>query len=287
MKISIELIQKLREKTGIGLGLCKKALEETAGVIEEAIDWLKKQGHAQAAKVADRETTQGLVAFASDKDAASLIVLSCETDFVSGNEQFGKFAHDVAVTAAKNKSTNLEDLKKATLEDGSNSGNTVEQGLLELISSIKENIKLSAIDTVFAGADEHIVGYVYRTKVNEVPNIGSRACVVIYKGVKADEAKAIAKDVAMHVVANNTQYLHSEDIPTEFIAKEKEIFRERMKAEGKPENMLDKIVEGKVGQMYKEHALMHQMFFKEPTFSIGEYIGNNGVQVIKFISLRV
>lgn len=279
MKISMELIQALRADTGIGLSLCKKALEEAAGDIEAAKDWLKKQGHAQAAKVADRETTQGLVAFASTETFGSLVVLSCETDFVSGNDQFGKFANALAKVAAKNGATTLEALNACAMDDGT----VVSQGLVELISSIKENIVIKEVLSLKAEADEKILGYVYRTKVNEVPDIGSRACMIVYKGSDADAVK----NIGMHVVANNTQYLISDDIPVSFIEKEKELFRERMLVEGKPANMIDKIIEGKVGQMYKEHALMHQLYFKDPSMTIGEYVAKSNLVIVKFASLKV
>lgn len=284
MSVSIELIKELRESTGIGLGLCKKALEAVDGDVEAAKDWLKKQGHAQAAKVADRDTTQGLVAFAKEGNAGALITLGCETDFVSGNEQFGAFANKLAFVAAQNAKTlnAADDILQAFNDCKMEDGTAVSQALVELISSIKENIIIKNVVVAEKSDGGDILGYVYRTTVNAIADIGSRGAMVSYKG----DAE-VAKNVGMHIVANNTKYLKSEDIPADFVEKEKKIFKERMLEEGKPENMIDKIVEGKVGQIYKENALLDQPYFKEDKMSIAQYTEKNNTTILAFTNLKV
>lgn len=266
-----ELIGKLREATGSGVAMCKKALETTGGGIEAAVDWLRKQGHAQAAKVADRATEHGLIAMALEKSKASLILIGCETDFVSGNEEFGQLASEIAHKALNN--NNLEELQEATDEEITNA-----------IARIRENIIVKDIATI---EGEHVTGYVYRTSVNSIKDIGKKGCIIAYKTDDKNDKSQIAQAIAMHIVVHDTKYLTHAQIPADFIDKEKGIMKERMEQEGKSAEIIERILKGCEQSIYKEHSLLSQPYFQESNITIEELCKRENLEITDFKTLSL
>lgn len=264
-----DIIIKLREMTGSGVALCKKAIETSEGCLESAVNWLREQGHAQAAKVADRATGEGLISLAFDDKKGVLVELGCETDYVANNEEFGKLAHELADTALKNGISTAAELNQHAAE-----------AITAVIAKIKENM---VVKNVILLEGEHIVGYVYRTVANNVPDIGKKGCLIAYKAseVKA-QTKSLVREIAMHIIAHETKHLTGPDIPSEFIKKEQDIMRVKMLNEGKKEDMIDKILKGQEASLYKQHALLDQPFFKDPSVSVEQICKKSGVDIVEF-----
>ncbi|MBI4411161.1 MAG: elongation factor Ts [Deltaproteobacteria bacterium] len=252
MLITAQLVKELREKTGAGMMECKKALGESKGNIEEAIEYLRKQGLQALSQKAGRVAADGLVAsvVAPDKTAGALIEVNCETDFVAKNDDFRRFVAEAAELALAKKPSSMEAL--AALSMGAE---TVGDRLNTLVAKIGEKLSLRRFALQSAATGEKIGTYIH---------LGSKIGVLVrIKGNKADEN--LLKDIAMHVAASHPQYLNKEDIPPKVIESEKSIYREQMKDSGKPPQVLEKIIEGKLAKFAGEVCLNDQVFIKDPT----------------------
>lgn len=250
--ISAELIKDLRVKTGAGVLDCKKALTESKGDLEAAVEILRKSGAAKADKKTGRITAEGRISLVVEGNQGVMAEVNSETDFVAKNPEFQAFADEVAASILKSKPANVEALLKSSLR-----GSSVEETLKGLIAKIGENISVRRFTTLQAGADEVVGSYVH---------MGNKIGVLVkVKGPKEKVSEAALRDVAMHVAASAPQYLSREEIPGEVIAKEKEIYLEQMKDSGKPANVLDKIIEGKIAKFADEVCLVSQPFVKDPT----------------------
>jgi len=251
MAITAQLVKELREKTGAGMMDCKKALSEVSGDLELAIDYLRKQGLKASAGKASRVAADGLIVKYLTDSLAVLLELNCETDFVAKNEEIIQFADAVTKLIADKKPKSVEELLTLSLEEGL----TVDEKLNLLVSKIGEKISLRRFKIVEAKNNNKIGGYVH---------MGSKIAVLVtMKGNNIDED--ILKDVAMHIAAASPQYLNREDIPQSILEKEKEIFSEQLKAEGKPDNIIEKILKGKIAKFSNEVCLNEQVFIKDPT----------------------
>ena len=259
MTISMELIKKVREATGAGVNDVKKALDEVGGDEEKAIEYLRKQGQKIAAKKADRSTNEGVIAVKQEGNKIALVELYCETDFVARNDDFLKSSEEFV---SKLLEVGKEEFATWAKDEVQNN----------LIVKIGENIQLGKfeiIESSSAGEGEVLGIYLHSNK--------KIASVVNLSG----GTEELAKEVAMHVTAMNPSYLKAEDVPTEKIEKEKEIYREQLKAEGKPEEMIKKILEGKLKKYYTEVCLLNQPFVKDDKISVEKLL--NGVEVKQFV----
>jgi len=256
MAITAAEVNKLRQQTGAGMMDCKKALEESQGDFEKAIDYLRKKGQKVAANRADRDAKDGLVLAktTSDNKRGVLVVINCETDFVAKNEDFGNFANTVLTAAVDKNPSDIDALKALPY----NSEITIGDKFIEQIGKIGEKIDLPFYQSVIG---ETV--YSYNHPGNRL------ACVVAFNKVVTDET---AKNVAMQVAAMAPVAVDKDDVSTEMIERELEIAREQIRAEGKPEDMVEKIAQGKINKFYKESTLLNQEYIKDNKLTIKQYL---------------
>lgn len=248
MSITASQVSQLRARTGVSMMACKKALEEANGDEEKAIDILRKKGEAKAATKADRETKEGLIVTKIDGNKAAIVTQYCETDFVAKNEEFVAIANKAAETAL---SSGLEEAKTEA-----------DAAIKELFTKLGENMSIE-IDLL---QGEGLAEYVHTNgKVGTVVNLKS-----------ADAEKA--RDVAMHITAMNPVVINPEDLPDDVVVKEREIWTEQLKQEGKPEAIIGKIMEGKEKKFREESALIKQSFVKDQEKTVEEYLEGNMVE---------
>lgn len=277
-EITADMIKDLRIKTGAGLLDCKKALMESAGNLEGAVELLRKSGAAKADKKTGRITSEGRISLKVEGVKAVMVEINSETDFVAKNPEFQTFADEVAALLLQTQSANLESLLKASFK-----GSTLEENLKSLIAKIGENISLRRFVQLQASADEVLGSYVH---------MGNKIAVLVkLKGPREKISETVTRDVAMHVAASAPQYLTRENIPAEIIAKEKEIYLEQMKDSGKPANVLEKIIEGKVAKFADEVCLVNQVFVKDPTGkqSVSQFLKqiDPSISVVEFVRYQV
>ncbi|MBY0564837.1 MAG: translation elongation factor Ts [Hyphomonadaceae bacterium] len=263
-EITAALVKDLREKTGVGMMDCKKALEETKGDLEAAVDWLRAKGLSKAAKKADRAAAEGIVAIALGVDHGAVIELNSETDFVARNADFQKAAGDFAKIAM------AADGHDALL-NAAHQGQKVSDAVTQLIATIGENITLrrSAKLAVQEGA---IAAYVH-SKVDGADHLG-RIAVLVALESKGDKAaiESFGKKVAMHIASANPLALNESEIPPERVEREKTVLLEQLKedpkAQGKPQQVLDKMIEGRMRKFFEESVLLKQAFVLNPDQSV-------------------
>lgn len=254
--ISAADVNKLRTQTGAGMMDCKKALMEANGDFEKAIDYLRKKGQKVAANRADREAKEGYIIAKTNSDATKgyLIGLSCETDFVAKNADFVKFAEDLLDLAVNSNPQSIDDLKALKMGDV-----TVTDKLFDFIGKIGEKIDISAYEVIEA---PKVVIYIHP---------GNR--VVSMVGLSSGSAPVeTGKDVAMQIAAMNPVAIDKHDVDSNTLEREIEIGKEQARAEGKPEEMLEKIAQGKLNKFYKENTLLNQQFIKDDKMDIRQYL---------------
>ncbi len=252
MEITAQSVKNLREITGAGMMECKKALTESNGDADAAIEYLRKQGLKASAKKADRIATEGVIAInlSADGKAAVITEVNCETDFVARGDEFIQLASDVAGLVLEK--SPADEAALLALTSGSE---TLADRITNLVAKIGEKMTVRRFERVTAKDGQKLGQYIH---------MGNKiGVVVLLSGGKADEA--LARDVAMHVAAIDPRYLSPSDIPAEIMAKEKEIALELLKSSGKPPEMLEKIVGGKVAKVTGEMCLNEQLFIKDPT----------------------
>lgn len=251
MQITATMVKELREQTGAGLMDCKKALAETSGDIEAAVDWLRKKGMKSAAKKAGRETAEGRVwtAIAPDGRSGALIALACETDFVAKTDDFNKFVEALAVHALENKSMNVE----ACLAETWAAGGTVEDALKGVIGSLGENMQLAGV-AYLECPDGYVGSYIHHDNKKGV-------LTAIRTSADAAATADMARDIGMHVTALNPAGLNRDDVSADIVERERAIYMESV--QNKPEEMREKIVEGMLGRFFKEQVLEEQGFAKD------------------------
>lgn len=268
MSISASLVRELREKTSAGMMDCKKALEETKGDFEAAVEWLRKKGLSSAAKKAGRITAEGLVVAQSNGSAAVIVEINSETDFVARNDGFRKFANDIATTILNNKPTSVEVL----MTQKHSSGKTMEEFIKENIATIGENLVVRRFE-LFPTA-----GSVVHTYIHGEGRIG-----VLVEGTGSDaKASTAINDIALHIAAMNPLSLSADQVPADVVAKEKEILKAKNLEQGKKADMVDKIVEGQIKKWLSENCLLEQAFVKNPDIRVGEYLKQSGATLKRF-----
>jgi elongation factor Ts len=283
--ISAELVKQLREMTGAGMLECKKALEEAQGDIEKAKEILRIRGLAKAEKKAGRETKEGIVQtyVSEDRKVGVILELNCETDFVAKNEQFVELSLNLAKHIASlkenaNKSGSFEDIAQQPYY--ADNSQKVEDLVKSAIARIGENIKLSR----WARFDAE--GYVHAY----VHGIGRVGVLMEYKTDKiSDDVLRLAQDIVLQIAAMKPEFVSVEAIPSEVLEREKKILAEQTRQEGKPEHMIDRIVEGKLKRFYQEKVLLEQPFIKDEKKSVKQYISEGGLNfgVVRFVRFEV
>lgn len=268
--ISAALVMQLRERTGAGMMECKKFLIATNGDIEQAIIEMRKAGQAKADKKADRVAAEGIIVIArsSDERTAVMLEINSETDFVARDENFTNFANTVADVALTNLPKNIEDLSSQVLP----SGITVEQARQELVAKIGENIKLRRLERMHC---DGVIGYYLH---------GSRIGVMV---ALKNGSEALAKDIAMHVAASKPMVVSREQVPAEAIENEREIFTAQAKESGKPQEIIDKMIDGRINKFIDEVSLLGQPYVKDPNIKVGQLLKEKNAEVLSFVRYEV
>ena len=268
--ITAQSVKELREKTGAGMMDCKKALTEAQGDMEKAIEILREKGLAAAAKKAGRVAAEGIVKtyISEDSKSAGIVELNCETDFVAANEEFVNFATRLAEMASVSSATTVEEFVTEKYDANS----TVSEALTALIAKLGENMTVRRFEK-FNVANGVVESYIHG---------GGRIGVVVELNCEADNTavlKEVAKDVCMQVAAANPAFLSREDVDAEALEKEKEIYRVQALNEGKPENIVEKMVMGRIQKYYKEVCLLDQAWVKDGDKSISKYLQEKSKEV--------
>lgn len=273
MEISASLVKELRERTGSGLMECKKTLVETKGDIDAAIELMRKSGLAKADKKADRVAAEGIIALCLSEDGrkGAMVEINCETDFVAKGDDFIGFANQILERVLNDQPEDLDALMELTLSaTDSRPINTVRQ---ELIAKIGENINIRRFVSCTT-ADGIIGGYLHGTRIG-----------VLLELNKADPA--LAKDVAMHIAASKPVAISEKDVPAEILDKEKEIFTAQASESGKPADIIEKMVNGRLRKYLAEITLQGQPFVKDPDITVGKLLKDAGTSVQCFYRFEV
>lgn len=268
--VNASLIKELREKTGAGMLDCKKALETTNGNIGEAIDWLREKGISKASKKADRIAAEGLTYALTNDNTAVILELNSETDFVAKNEEFISLINTIATTVLNNDVKTVEEALNLTVGD---------ELLVDLITNktatIGEKLSFRRFEKITKSEDEVFGTYIHMG--------GKITSLTLLKNTNEE----VAKDVAMHVAAINPKYLNKGLVPEEVVEKEKEILTEQTINEGKPKEIAEKMVIGRINKFLKEICLEEQPFVKNPDVTVAEYVKNNSGEISTFIRYEV
>ncbi|MGQ9863158.1 MAG: translation elongation factor Ts [Bacteroidia bacterium] len=272
--VSVQEISRLRQLTGAGIMDCKNALQEAAGDFDRAIEILRKKGHKMAAARQDRQVTEGSVFSALTDGKGAIVLLSCETDFVARNEAFRNFGASLARLALQTDST--ENFLNLPWE-----GKTVHEALIELTARIGEKLEISEVRTLTA---PFVTDYIHLGgKIGVLVGLGG------IEGLAPGLLEEAGKNVAMQIAALRPIAVSRHRVPADLLAKEKEIAMEQARAEGKPENLLEKIAIGKLEKFYKESVLLEQEYFKEPGKMVQAYLRSFSptLEVQDFIRLQI
>lgn len=273
MAVTAQMVKELREKTGAGMMDCKKALTETNGDMDQAVDFLREKGMAKAAKKADRVAAEGLTHIEIDGNKAAIIEVNCETDFVTKNDQFKQLLADLGKHIVKNNPSSVEEALEQNLLDGSETvGNTI----TKVISTIGEKISLRRF-TVLEKTDNDAFG----AYLHMGGNIG------VLSLLEGTTDEALAKDIAMHVAAINPRYVSRDEVAEEEVNSEREVLKTQALNEGKPENIVEKMVEGRLGKFFEEIVLLEQSFVKDPDQKVKKYVEDKGASVKAFVRYEV
>ena len=271
--ITASLVKELREKTGVAMMECKNALKETEGDIDAAIKILRERGEAKAEKKASRDANEGIIvaALAESGKSGVLVEINCETDFVAKNENFQAFVGEVAATVLAGNVTDLEAAKALPKGD-----ETLEGFIKTKVLEMGENLQFRRFDRLTLNREGAVASYIH---------LGGKVGVLIeVSSEKAETAssetfKDLVKDLTLHIAATSPAGLKREDIPAELVESEKDIFRKQMEGAGKPADILEKIIEGKLGKFYSERCLLEQGFVKEPDTAIKSLLEAKGKEL--------
>ncbi len=270
---TVKDVKELREKTGAGMMDCKKALEACEGNMDKAIDWLREKGIAKAQKKANRIAAEGLTIGYSKENEAILFEVNCETDFVTSSDKFKELVLEIRDSLIESHANTTDE----ALEVEMKSGKTLSQLIIDATATIGEKISFRRFSRITKKDDEVFGIYSHMN--------GAITAVATLKGTNA----AVAKDVAMQVAAMNPVAVTREEVPADMVEHEREVIREQVKneANGKPENIIEKMVDGKMNKFYKEVVLNEQEFIKENKTSVSKYVEDNGCKIVSFVRLAV
>ena len=265
MSFSPEDIKKLRDKTGAGMMDCKKALDETKD-IDKAIDWLRKKGINTAQKKSERSATDGLITIKIVNNTGVILEINSETDFVAKNENFQEFCETISSLCAKNNIHDLNNLLDSTFD---NSGNKVKDELTNLISKLGENIVIKRLEII---NDENLKLQKYLH--NSVSENSGKLGVLLSFSVKEDDAKVseLSKQICMHIAATEPKSIDIDSLDNSLVSKERDIYRDQLKSSGKPDNIIEKIIDGKIKKFYEDVCLLEQPFVIDNKIKIKDVI---------------
>lgn len=271
MAVSAALVKELRERTGAGMMDCKKALDETQGDLDAAIEFLRVKGMAGADKKAGRVAAEGVIAIAisDDKKSAAIAEVNCETDFVAKGDEFQGFANEVAAIALANQMVSIEDLGNQAMA----SGKTIDETRRALVAKIGENMQIRRIELVATDSGE-IGSYQHGEKIGVV--------VAMNQG-----NDALIRDVAMHVAATKPQAISADDLDQSVVQKERDILTDQAKESGKPMDIIEKMIEGRIRKFLQEITLLGQPFVKDPDQTVEALLKQSNATVTRFIRLEV
>ena len=266
--ITASQVKELREITGAGMMDCKKVLTETDGDMEKAMELLRERGIAKAAKKSDRIAAEGLVDcyISEDGKVGAIVEVNSETDFVGQNEEFKTFVMDIAKQVAEKNPANVEEL--LAQESITEAGKTVQEVLTDKIAKIGENMNIRRFERFES------------TGLVEKYIHGDGKIAVLVDFAKGD--KAIAKDVCMQIAAAKPEYLKREDVPAERVEKEMEILKAQAMNEGKPAEIAEKMVKGRIGKFYGEICLLEQPFVKNPDIKVEDLVKSKNAEIVRF-----
>ncbi len=270
MAIKASEVKALRDKTGAGMLDCKKALQETDGDLDKAIDYLREKGISKAEKKADRIAAEGLANVVKNEQKAVIYELNSETDFAAKNDQFTALMKKIGQTLLASDAKTIEEALEVDVE-----GQSLADYVVSVAAKIGEKINLRRVDVVEKTETQTVGSYVHMG--------GKIAALVLLEG--GDEQTA--KDVAMHVAAINPRYLQEDDISDDVIEREKELLRKEALNEGKPEHIVDKMVTGRLKKYLKEICLVHQPFVKDQDQSVQDYVKQSDAKIVAFKRFEV
>ncbi|MFK3959300.1 translation elongation factor Ts [Guptibacillus hwajinpoensis] len=272
MAVTAQMVKELRAQTGAGMMDCKKALTENDGDMDKAIDWLREKGISKAAKKADRVAAEGLATIAVEGNKAVIAEINSETDFVSKNESFISLINDISHHLLK---TNPESVD-AALESKMENGQTVTEFINDKIAKIGEKISLRRFQIIEKTDADAFGAYLH---------MGGRIGVLTLLEGTTDEE--VAKDVAMHTAAVNPRFVSRDAVPAEEVEREREVLKQQALNEGKPEKIVEKMVEGRINKFFEEISLVDQPFVKDTDQKVGKYVESKGATVKGFIRYEV
>ena len=270
--ITAQMVKELREKTGAGMMDCKKALTQMDGDMEKAIDFLREKGMASAAKKADRIAAEGLTSVVVDGNNAVILEINAETDFVAKNEAFQTLVKEVGEHLLSVKPANVEEALQTTMSNGS----TVDAHISTAISKIGEKMTLRRFEVKTKTDNDAFGAYLH---------MGGRISVLSVLEGTTDES--VAKDVSMHVAAINPKYISRDQVSSEEVDHEREVLKQQALNEGKPENIVVKMVEGRLSKYFEEICLLDQSFVKDPDQKVKKYVESKGATVREFVRYEV
>ena len=268
--ISASLVKELREQTGAGMMDCKKALAECDGNLDAAVDWLREKGIAKAGKKEARIAAEGLADIFINGNKAVMIEVNAETDFVSKNEEFTEMIKNIGETILNSDATTLEEANALAFEDG-----TIKDYVVAKTAKIGEKLDFRRVAVIEKNDDENFGKYLHMG--------GKIAVLAVVKGANEE----VAKDVAMQHAAMKPKYVFKEDVPAEVVENERKVQKELAMNEGKPADIAEKMVEGRINKFYKEICLALQAFIKDGDLDVTKYVTNNGGELISSTSFVV
>src|SRR5574344_88377 len=268
--ISASLVKELREKTGAGMLDCKKALEETKGDIEAAVDYLREKGISKAAKKSERIAAEGVAAILIKDNNAVIVEVNSETDFVAKNNEFKELVDAILNAIVDNNPTTEEEVLNLSYN-----GTTINDLIIAKTSKIGEKLSFRRFEKVTKKDNEVFGSYIHLG--------GKIAVLTVLEGANSD----VAKDVAMHAAAMRPTYVNKEDVPEDVLEKEKSILKEQAMNEGKPAEIALKMVEGRIRKYYEEVCLSEQAFIKDGDIKVSTYVKNNSETIAKMVRYEV
>ncbi|MGI8384433.1 translation elongation factor Ts [Robertmurraya sp. P23] len=272
MAVTAQMVKELREKTGAGMLDCKKALQATEGDMEKAIDFLREKGMASAAKKADRVAAEGTTYILTQGNEAVILEVNSETDFVAKNEGFQVLVKELAEHVLANKPASVEEVNAQTMANGA----TVESHVNAAIAKIGEKISLRRFEIKSKGDNDAFGAYLH---------MGGRIGVLTVLEGTADDAAA--KDVSMHIAALNPKYVSRDEVSAEEIERERQVLTQQALNEGKPENIVAKMVEGRLSKYFQDVCVNDQAFVKDPDQKVKAFVESKGGKIREFVRYEV
>lgn len=270
MEVTASMVKDLREQTGAGMMDCKKALSETNGNMEEAVNWLREKGIAKSAKKESRIAAEGLANIYVNGNKAVIVEVNSETDFVSKNEEFTSMIDTIGNALLNSDVKEIEEAKKINTSEG-----TIEELIINKTAKIGEKLSLRRFEIVNKSDDEYFGTYIHMG--------GKIAALTVVKGSNEN----VARDVAMQAAAMKPLYVFPSDVPGDVLDNERNVLKEQAMNEGKPSDIAEKMVEGRIKKFYKEICLAEQAFIKDGDLSVEKYVANNGGEIVKMIRYEV